>query len=410
MNTAAGEGEHKPYYLPGPKSEPLESQAHYLGIDAVTWFVNKESGWWKKYSASGTLEITLAGGQEKYEVPLGVYELAGGARVAPVFDRAVLPDRVYRGGPVSFRTTISGLKKDTQLTKLIKSATSASFGVVGGMVATATATGPYAPLAAAGSALIGGIREVLNGADTALRLFDPSGFEANLPQKMITGRESFLLLHRGSPLERKNLKVAHEDETYSVRYEGDLLEDGVWLLLRLRIATEYPLERPWHGALRRWTTGLISLVDDVKNGGMPKEEGLKRLRPGSESQPTEEDAYRLLRSEILSDGVLTVEEATAYSLALAAYRVLAAAAVADGKYDEFFSGIRALKSGMLLGPDLTRLADAQRRAATATRSDVTVQGGASLAREMNPVTNRPLRLADYQRLLAHLPIERSVVI
>jgi hypothetical protein len=408
MNTPAGEGEHKPYYLPGPKSEPLRSQSHYLGVDAVTWFVNKQSGWWRKYSASGTLEVTLAGGQEKYEVPLGVYELAGGARVAPVFDRAVLPDRVYRGGPISFRVTVAGLKKDTRLTKLIKSATSAAFGVVGGMVATATATGPYAPLAAAGSALIGGVQEVLNATDQALRLFDASGFEASLPQQTITGRESYLFLHRGAPLEKKKLKIASEDDAYVVHYENDLLEDGVWLLLRVRITTEYPLERPWHDSVRRWTAGLVGLVDDVKSGRIPKEEGSKRLHPGSETAPTDDDTYRAIRSEILADGVLTTDEATAYALALAAYRTLAATAVTDGKYDEFFAGIRTLKSGMAASPEFGKLADIARRAAASARSEVALPR-ARAAHAVPPASAsvRPLRLTDYGRLLDCLSIERS---
>jgi hypothetical protein len=422
MGTAAGEGEHKYYYLPGPKSEPLTSQSHYLGVDAVSWFVNKESGWFKQYSTSGTLEISLAGGQEKYEVPLGVYELAGGARVAPVFDRPVLPDRVYRGGPISFRATVSGLKKDTQLTKLIKSATSAGLGVVGGMVATATATGPYAPLAAAGSALIGGVKDVLSGTEAKLRLFDTSGFEVTLPQKAVTGRESYLFLHRGQPLDKKKLQIAPGD-TAEVRYESELLDDGVWLLLRLRITTEYPLERPWHQRLRSWTAELVGLVDDVKRGRITKEEGSKRLSAGSEDKPTEDDAYRALRTEILADGVLTTDEATAYSLALAAYRSLASAAVAKGKYDEFFKGIGSLKSGASIRLSLAKLADTERLAAASARSeflDLKPIPAAALAygigsfksgtgtrksRQKELITPRPLQLADYVRLRDQLSIE-----
>jgi hypothetical protein len=424
MGTPAGEGEHYFQYLPGPKDEPLTSQVHYVGVDAVSWFVNKESGWFKKYSASGTLEITMAGGQEKYEVPLGVYELAGGARVAPVFDRPVLPDRVYRGGPLSFHVTISGLKRDTQVTKLLKSATSAGLGVVGGMVATATASGPYAPLAAAGSALISGVKDVLNGTDEKLRLLDTSGLEVTLQQNAVRGCESYLFLHRGKALDKRKLQVAQGDNPSEVRYENKLLDDGVWLLLRVRIVTEYPLERPWHQRLRSWTGQLVGLVDDVKSGRITKEQGLNRLSPGSENKPTEDDAYRALRTEILADGVLTTEEATAYALALAAYRTVASTAVAKGKYDQFFKEIGCLKSGMATRINLAKLTENERWAAASARSEVldlkpipatalahgigSIKSQGSIRTRGRPerIAERPLQLANYGRLRDHLTIER----
>src|SRR5689334_9758962 len=101
MPMQAGSGEHHFYRLataPGTDQAKLTAGYHYIGIQAVSWFLQKESSWLSDRMASGTLDMSLAGGQEQYRAALGTYELKGGAKCAPVFDRAVLPDRNYRGG------------------------------------------------------------------------------------------------------------------------------------------------------------------------------------------------------------------------------------------------------------------------------------------------------------------------
>jgi hypothetical protein len=48
-----GDGEHRAYLIPGPRTDAgcLMAQEHYLSVDAVCWFVNKESGWFADRAA-----------------------------------------------------------------------------------------------------------------------------------------------------------------------------------------------------------------------------------------------------------------------------------------------------------------------------------------------------------------------
>jgi hypothetical protein len=47
MLTEAGQGEHRAYRIPGNGADttPLTPHQHYLGVDAVTWFINKQGSW-----------------------------------------------------------------------------------------------------------------------------------------------------------------------------------------------------------------------------------------------------------------------------------------------------------------------------------------------------------------------------
>jgi hypothetical protein len=182
FRTPAGTGEHRYYLISGkdPDGSPLAAQENYVGIDAVSWFVNKASSWFTDRIAMGTLSITLAGGEEKYDLPLGLYDLSAGAQLAPIFDQPVLPERVYRGGTVGLRAVLTGIKRDTKIARLIKSTSSAALSVVGGMVHTATLAGPYRPLVTAGGTLIDGLQGILDTPDEKMRIFDPAGLEVNL--------------------------------------------------------------------------------------------------------------------------------------------------------------------------------------------------------------------------------------
>jgi len=137
MATEAGKGEHHVYcILPQTPTDQnsIKKNENYVGIDAAAWFINKDDSWLSKFMASGTLEIGLAGGLEKYQVALGTFELRGGAKTAPVFNKPVLPDRNYRGGPVTLTASLTAIKSDTVVAGMLKSAGNASLGVVAGMV------------------------------------------------------------------------------------------------------------------------------------------------------------------------------------------------------------------------------------------------------------------------------------
>jgi len=74
----AGEGEHQATLIQSTEDKAiLTVQKHYLAVDAVSWFVNQESGWFKDRMATGTISIKI-GSQESYHVALGLYDLKGG--------------------------------------------------------------------------------------------------------------------------------------------------------------------------------------------------------------------------------------------------------------------------------------------------------------------------------------------
>jgi len=154
LDTAAGRGDHHYFLLKSTDADKadnagLEAFQHYLGVDAVRWYVNKQSNILKDRMASGTVQVGLAG-NEVYEVGLGTYELKGGARTAPVFARPILPNRVFQGGAISLKTFVRTMKQDTLLGGLLRDMSKASLEVVSGAIGAATATGPLPMLVAAG--------------------------------------------------------------------------------------------------------------------------------------------------------------------------------------------------------------------------------------------------------------------
>ena len=88
MTEEAGIGNHKAYRIMPSEIEDnthLQARKHYVGVEAVSWYINKESSWFTKRMASGTLEIKLANGLEKYQAALGTFSLRGGTKFAPIF-------------------------------------------------------------------------------------------------------------------------------------------------------------------------------------------------------------------------------------------------------------------------------------------------------------------------------------
>ncbi|HPC83848.1 MAG TPA: hypothetical protein PLR87_10875 [Thermoanaerobaculaceae bacterium] len=233
----AGKGQHRVYTIrPANPSDTAKLTAgnHYVGVDAVAWYLNKESTWFADRMASGTLKVQLADGRESYEVALGTFELSGGGTIAPVFDKPVVPDRNYRGGVLTFTASLTALRKDTALAALLRSASRASLGVAAGMVATATVAGPAALLATAGADLIQGVTGLLANGPNREPIFDFSGLEANLRPEQVIGPELYLLFHRGSPLDESRLEVRVEGLSTFPLHAGAPLQDGAWLLLRVR--------------------------------------------------------------------------------------------------------------------------------------------------------------------------------
>ncbi len=313
MSMEAGRGEHHVYrILPAGQADQakLTARNHYVSVDAVSWYVNKESGWFSDRMASGTLNMELAAGHERYQIGLGTFELEHGAHVAPVFDRPALPERNYRGGPITVRAHLSGIRRDNALGGILRSAAGASLGIVKGMVETAALAGPAAPLAAAGRELIDGVSGVLTvQGDGREPLFDDAGLEFSIHPEEIVGPEVYFLFHRGTDLDDTYLAVGEEGQIAVPLYGDALLADGAWLLVRVRRDDEYSGIRPWMDALRGLNGRISDLVTDVCDGFTDLDTGKAEFEPSSGGNKTLFDEYARLRAVIREDGVLSEREA-----------------------------------------------------------------------------------------------------
>lgn len=328
MPTEAGHGEQHIYKIvPQGSSDQAKLTAgnHYLSVDAVSWFINRQPLWFAERTASGILDIKMSGGAENYPVALGAFKLPAGARIARVFERPVLVDRNYRGGPISLSAVFSSVRKDTATSDTFKSAASASLGIVTGMVETAGITGPAGILAAAGRDITGAVLKVL--ADPILKrdaFFDFSGMDYYLRPEAMVGPEIFILFHRGAELnepglsvkygvdlDKPGLSVKRQSEILMPYYENTPLEDGAWLMLRIRRSDEYSGFRSWFTDAAKLRNRVKSLVDDVKASLITKDDGLAQLKPSGTGDKTILDEFFRLRSIIYSDGVLSEREAGA---------------------------------------------------------------------------------------------------
>jgi len=328
MAAEAGRGEHHIYKIvphdAGDRAK-LTAGSHYVGVDAVSWFINKQGYWFSNRMASGTLEIKMAGGSENYPVALGAFNLSGKSRIAPVVERPILRDRNYRGGPICFCAMLSAVNKDTVIRGMLKSAAESSLEIVDGMVETAALTGPAGVLRAASQDIINNVQKVLT--DTKLKceaIFDFTGLEYYLRPEAMVGPQIFILFHRGANLHEPGLSVKpgvdlHEagfsvkpqSEILMPYYENAPLEDGAWLMLRIRRSDEYSGFRSWFTDAGNFLSRVKCLVDDVKAGLITKDDGLAQLKPSEMGDKTILDEFFRLRSIICSDGVLSEREAGA---------------------------------------------------------------------------------------------------
>ncbi|UCH50784.1 MAG: hypothetical protein JSV54_07145 [Chloroflexota bacterium] len=329
MAVEAGRGEQHTYKIvPHDASDQakLTAGSHYVGVDAISWFINKKVSWFSNRLASGCLHIKMAGGSESYPVALGVFNLSGGSRIAPVVEKPILRDRSYRGGSISFSTMLCAVNKNDVVRGMIKSATEASLEIVYGMVETATLTGPTGVLCAAGEDIIGNVQKVLT--DTSLKcetLFDFSGSEYYLSPEAMVGPQAFILFHRGENLDERRLSVKFgvdldkpgisvkpQSQILMPYYEDAPLEDGAWLMLRIRRCDEYTGFRDWFRDVGELLSRIKRLVDDVKAGLITENKGLVQLRRSVTGDKTILDEFFRLRSIICNDGVISEREAAAH--------------------------------------------------------------------------------------------------
>jgi hypothetical protein len=352
----------------------LSQGQHYLEVTAVSWFINKQGNWLQKLMASGTLDINLADGQETYQVALGTYELRGGARIAPVFNEPVLPERVYRGGHLAVSASMTIVQRDEVIATLLKSAASASLGVVAGMVQTATIAGPSKILGAAGQSLITGVNSVLSTGDKKISVFASDSFKDNLKGEDFVGAEMYLLMHRGSDLNQSGLSVKKTGQLDMPYLDDRLLDDGAWLLLKLTRTTTYHGVRDWFESAKNLRQKVKGLVDDFDSPGglVSKDEALKLLSAGGAGNPTYYDEFVRLRGIIYNDGVLSEGESSVYVTALRSVIEEARKSITQGKPGDFVVSIADIQNGLATGKpneDVAQHLDQVFRSIVSYRSD-----------------------------------------
>ena len=309
MNTEAGKGASHVYRLDSASTDnkPLKAGQHYVGVEALSWFVNKEGSWLKKKMGTATVQLTV-NGDEEYNSALGTFKLDNGAKVAPVFNKRVLKERNYRGDSIEFKVTLSMLKRDTAIGGLLRSAATTSLSIVSGMVETATITGPAKVLSAAGGSIVDGVNDLLKEDDVKADFFFEPFIENTISAERIVGPETYLLFHRGADLDESLLKIDSNDEMVFPTYNGSQLKDGAWILLRIKRSDEYPDIRPWFERRRNLKGKITDLVNNVEDEIIDKANALKQFVPSDTGDQTIVDEYFKLRSFIRNDGVITPKQ------------------------------------------------------------------------------------------------------
>ena len=369
VNAKAGQGESARYYLPTDSGDsPIEPGMDYISIEATSWFINQDSNWFNKWSASGSISIKLDDA-DRYNVALGVFELDNGAKIAPVFEKAVLPQRAFRGGSIEVEVSLTGFEKATTLLKLLKSASRASLDIVAGMVQAAEATGPLKVLTAAGSELVSGVQDVLGESGPGRQPFFPAGaLSFTLSPEDLRADELYVLLHRGSPLSLNQLKVSEQGGRAAVLDGGISLQDGVWMLLKFSKSQRYLGYRQWQDKQDDLKDEISNLRQDVRLGVMTAPQALKQLARGSESKRTLFDRFVEVRTLIQSDSTITGRDATV--------RITALTDLVTDLRDELKSGT---VSGKGLPKPATRTPDSTARRGLARNAELVAR-----ARKMEP--------------------------
>ena len=121
-----------------------------------------------------------------------------------------------------------------------------------------------------------------------------------------------------------------------------MLEDGAWLLLRIRRSDEYSGVRDWYETEKQMRLRITNLVDDYFMGSIPKDAALAEFAPTASGGKTVLDEYLRLRTVIGADGVISEREA-GYRAGQLRVRVDASkrAITADNRqlYDDAIKGV-----------------------------------------------------------------------
>ncbi|MEX0315160.1 MAG: hypothetical protein AB3N18_13360 [Allomuricauda sp.] len=283
----------------------FEPRKHYLRIDTISWYVNKQSTFWKDFIASGTLQIKVA--NDVFDIGLGTYKLDKGLKVAPIFNRPIIADRVYNGGDLTIQSSIGAIKKDTLFGKILKDLANSTVDVATGAIQAASITGPAAGLLDVSTSLTNNIKEILGQGKSKIEF---ANIEDTFQLSKLFGNENFVLIHRGSMIKKEDLKLTSDGEhKLNLLYKGKPLEDGVWLLLRITRVDKYSGVRPWFNKAREIRTEILKFMDAFDFGGISAEAAMAQLTPSEENPNNLASQIMELVAIIRNDFVLSFRDA-----------------------------------------------------------------------------------------------------
>ncbi|MBA2382627.1 MAG: hypothetical protein H0V73_11010 [Chloroflexi bacterium] len=314
---------------------PLAPRKHYLAVDALSWYVNRDPSFWNERMVSGTIEVAV--GDQIFKVALGTYDLERDTHLGPSFNKAILEPIAYRGGKIRIHSVVKGIEQDNALGGILRSVATASINVVSGAISTASIAGPALVLKDAGTALIGGVQTLLAEGKKPFAVFDQlSGLSHELSPESVIGPDTYLLLHRGNQLSELNLRVRDlGQDVFEVRYDGVPLEDGAWILLRVRRTETFGRERPWEGEARRTRDRIDDVMFRWSEGDLDAAAAMAALATSESTPPTIGDMVASICTLIAADAVLVERETLAFATAMRGLLSIARKAVGGGTYDDY---------------------------------------------------------------------------
>lgn len=351
----AGKGSYEPrtQKLDGAAVDktPILPRQHYLRIEVPKWYVNNQSNFMKDKIVSGTVEIKI--GEENYNAILGTFPLSGDNRTSPVFDRALVDNRVYNGGDLTIKVFIKGIKKDTVMGGLLKNLADTALNVAVGQVATMTGMGAIPALNDASKTLTAGVKETLNKGESQHGIFEESGgLEKTFRKSDLAewGNETFWIAYRGDSLSGKTVKVISDGQgSYDVQVDNSPLRQGAWVLFRISRESAYGNYRPWMARAEQARNDLNSLMENWKFTAKTLAEVKTELGATLKGDHVA-DRILALRSVIESDSVLSVPEQGLEKTKLMTLLGLAIAATGKPEgYDNYFAEAKKFEDSLKKG-------------------------------------------------------------
>ncbi len=142
------------------------------------------------------------------------------------------------------------------------------------------------------------------------------------------GHENYVLIHRGKNLDLNKLSLrlaGHSVE--DVLYDSKPLDDGAWILIRLRREDNFGSPRPWRLDAQRVVTDIDNLIDRFFMEDIDESSAKAVLKVSGGEPETIGDRVEAVKTKIRNDFALTDRERLLESGKVKAYRKIALQAI-----------------------------------------------------------------------------------